>query len=197
MKRLKTNEFTPNNLLMDSRWRETTVTLLQLQKDEYLKPILSGAEIILDQMIEKIEELDSGFEWEIVRKPSEGYIFSWPNIPKKDETISKDSMPILFKWPRGLIHLFRILQDGLAGREKLIPDEIKNKISKVFSYANKSGLLIDKKLVLEFCGLLPEDNREDMLLNGLSIGNKWIDDIVYKNATKLKKDSSKNFIGNQ
>ncbi|WP_375767400.1 NACHT domain-containing protein [Archangium gephyra] len=118
-----------HDLLLDLRWREYTVALLQTGTTDAIKPLIEEATRLISDFAptqKRISNMD-GFGREL------GY-YDWNNVAT---------------------HLLALLQEGLGRRLDDIPAGLTDVIDKLLSARWEGGDLVDRVLVLRYGGLLP------------------------------------------
>jgi hypothetical protein len=124
-------------LLLDSRWREFTVTLIQSQPDE----------IVLRFSDEAAKQLDllTSLPIAVPLELGEGlYYFEWGNDAP-------------------LLHLLNLVNEGFSKRVELVPDNLRDAISRQLMPRWESGDLYDKLMVVRHGCLLPVNEYQRIL----------------------------------
>ena len=115
-------------LLLDSSMREYTVTLLQSQSPDIIKPILEEAEKILGEYKNNPIQVDEGF--------GDLTYFEWLNDPAT--------------------HVCEVLQAGMAARRHEVSTELKAAVRSVLQERWLGGDHFDRRMILEVGGMLPQ-----------------------------------------
>ena len=116
------------NLLLDNRWREFTVTLIQSQPEDVVKHLADEAE----QQINSLTPTPITINNEL----AEGHHH--------------------FDWQNGsLLHLLQLINEGFSKRPELVPDSLREAISLQLLPRWNDGDLYDKLMVIRHCCLLP------------------------------------------
>jgi hypothetical protein len=140
------------DLLVDSRWREYTVALLQSQDLSTLAGLLGDAEIQLSTFSDPATSRIS---------------FTHPTV---GELIYYDKVDDFLRY------LINILQEGLGQRLKDVPDSLKAAVYSAIHYRYELGDEVDRQRVLPSSGLLPQqkliDLLHDSLVHGSSLAKK-------------------------
>lgn len=123
-------------LLLESRWREFAVTLIQSQSDEVVKRFADEASRLFD---------------------------SFPQIPV---TVSPDLGDGLyyFEWDNGvLLHLLQLVNEGFSKRLELVSNNLREAISRQLLPRWEEGDLYDKLMVVRHGCLLPVSKYQEIL----------------------------------
>ncbi len=136
------------DLLIEPRWREYTVTLLQTRNFEEISGLLDCARLILmDRTSNQAQK-----------------IYSHPPLP---------SDLSYFDWTSEIaVPLLSLLQEGLARRLQDIPESLSSAISCFLTPRWQKGDTWDRCEVLRLGGLLPHDILVDYLVEVFSVGTK-------------------------
>jgi hypothetical protein len=163
-----------HQLLIDARWRETTVVLCQTQRIEELSPILAEAKLVLEEMIRHIPGL--------VQDPVE-YLKSTEGQfkPQKDQRMIEP-----FIWPVGALHVLGLLQEGFSGRLSEIPDDISLDAARLVLSAQVQGMLPDKKWGLEVAGVVPSLVLLYLVKTAFTSKSEWLKEVAYRQVSRLK-----------
>jgi hypothetical protein len=152
----------PRELLMDPRWREYTVALLQSESAEVLAPILQEASGLLARFTESQVLVPSlpGFGEEL------GY-YDW----KVDSEV----------------HLLGLLQEGFARRIDEIPDSLSIEIDRFLTSRWVKGDFHDRTMVLRLGGLLPQERLAKYLEFAVKKGTVELQDEAFQKIVFLRK----------
>ncbi len=120
----------PRPLLTDIRWREYTVTFLQTQPADALRPLCEEAALLLDEYARQQNRV-------AIRGEFGGHLhyYEWDDIPA--------------------IALLRLLQEGLARRRSELPRRLFDAVEAFLGPRWREGDFYDQCLVIELGGLLP------------------------------------------
>ncbi len=154
-------------LLSDARWRETAVTLLQIQPLKSILPTLLFAENAIKKIAISIPNLVS---------PKVNTRTYLATIKRKSEE---------FEWPKNLAFILEILSEGLGQRREEIPPSLKEIISRILLTIYCNSCIGDKKIVLSITGAATEDCIQGILEDSLKIGSSWLNNVTYKQAANL------------
>lgn len=151
-----------DQLLESGRWRETTVTLLQLQHEEATTPLVNEVARRLRQSradVASIENLKSRRH----EKPASA-----------------------FAWPRRSLHLLALLNDGFAYRSRdRVPSAILKDAGDILTAANRNGLINDRRAALEVAGVVPLPVLVDLVSSAFISGSWWLRQIAFTQISKL------------
>jgi hypothetical protein len=158
----------PRALITDARWRETAVTICQTQSVQNLEALLDDVRVVLSGMCDAIPRL----------APVEGS--AEPAIEIKRP----------FPWPRGALHLLKILEDGFARRPKDLPDIIRNLATHLLETATLTGTAIDRKLALEVVGSANSTTSLQLIRAAFESDSLWLKDTAYRQTAMLQSAST-------
>ena len=149
-------------LLINPRWRETTVVICQTQSAEIVIPIINVAWKLLDSCWEKI-------------------------LPQMQLVIDSETkeLPIEFPWPEGCLHLLDLLQDGFSNRLELLPDGLRNIAGTIVSLATLLGSLPHRVWALEVSGILGPSELLKVIRPAITNQSHFLSDIAFRQAAKL------------
>jgi hypothetical protein len=164
----------PTRILMDGRWRETAVTLFQTQ-DEALGPLLEQATVLLANMVTMLEPLDSNAN---NATASTGLGLT----PPPDEGIDR-STP--FAWPRGSLHLLRLLQDGLPIGSQRRSSELSLSSGQLIETGYERGQLYDRRWAIEVCLAANREMALKILRKAFQSGSGWLREAAYAQVGNL------------
>jgi hypothetical protein len=145
-------------LLLDSRWREFAVTLLQSQPASIVRMFTSEATLLITRLelplIPISSELGSNF-----------YYSEWAAQP--------------------LLHLLKLLNEGLARRLDDVPDALRAAIADQLIPRWLKGDLVDKLMILRHGCLLPAAQYQEILEWGMLSKIEVVQEACFKNAQYL------------
>jgi hypothetical protein len=150
------------DLLMNARWRETAVVMLQTQSDEVVTPLVRAAEVLLDGMIQSLGGADV--------------------LKVQDDTHPSPS-PV--EWPVGAIHLLGLLQAGLARRPAAATNALRHCAAQLLVYATARGTLLDRKWALEVAGIVSQAELLNLIQGAFNDGSSWLRDVAYRQVARL------------
>ena len=158
-------------LLLNGRWRETTVVIFQTQSSDVFSPILEEVQKLLSDMLEGLPDLiDNPVEFV---SNQANYYGAHPPSP--------------FASPDKLFHLLSLLQDGLTGRMKDLPDEIQTKAASFLLTASVRGTLSDRISSLKVAGVVSQPVLLWLLRNAFCGDSKELQKVAYQQAAHLNK----------
>ncbi len=135
-------------LLMESRWREYTVTLLQTGTVDDIRDLLISASAILEQ-----------------RAKQQCYCLC------EQSPLLTDS--VYYDWSSEIaIPILSLLQEGLAHRLKDVPEYLSSAVSKFLTPRWITGDGWDRCTVLYLGGLLPQETLIGYIVDAFSCGTK-------------------------
>lgn len=162
----------PERLLTDARWRETAVTMCQIQPQNLLTPLLQEARKQLTEMLASVPHL-----------------LEIPTVPIKQgkarRMMGEGNLPQPFPWPSGALHLINLLQSGFGARLPDLPDDIRLHGGRLLLTASLTGTLSDKKWGLEVAGVVPADVLPLLLRDAFAFASVWLEEVAYRQAARL------------
>lgn len=167
---------TPRQLLTDARWRETAVVMCQTQRWEALAPIIEQARQLFVEMMTSNPRL--------IQDPL-GYVRSMGAIDTSQHTTDNEVFPEPFAWPRGVLHILRLLQDGFNNRLGDLSEDIRSYSGSLVISANELGTISDKKWALEAAGVVPSPVLLWLLRNAFNSGSAWLGEVAYRQVARL------------
>jgi hypothetical protein len=150
------------DLLMNARWRETAVVMLQTQSDVVVASLVKAAEVLLAGMNQAL---------------------GGPALLK--ERADADQPPSPVDWPLGAIHLLGLLQAGLTRRPAAISDALRLSASSLIVYATAAGTLLDRRWALEVAGIVSQVELLKLIETAFNSGSGWLRDIAYRQVARL------------
>ncbi|HET6449573.1 MAG TPA: NACHT domain-containing protein, partial [Conexibacter sp.] len=151
-------------LLLNARWRETAVTMLQTQ-DAPADELLATATELLGTAADEVR--------------------SWQRT--RQSAVGKRSRRSAFPWPNGSLHLFGLLQDGLAPDDPRLPTELVAASSEILEAAVADGYVYDRKWAVESCGMADAVATGRLILAALRTPNDWVRDAAAKQLARLSR----------
>lgn len=148
--------------LLDARWRDYTVALLQIAPEESLHSLLAEAEHILkkslqdDVTIRVIGSLRAHFAY-----------YDW------DESRA--------------IHVLRILQDGLIDRKQILPLTLRQTIGRLLSPRWKYGDVEDRRNVIRYGALSPERSQILRIASAIKFGFPAYSAVAFQRIANLSR----------
>lgn len=160
-----------HQLLLNGRWRETTVVIFQTQSPDMFLPILEEAQKLLSGLLEGLPNL--------INNPA-GFV-------NNQTDFYSTHAPSPFARPNRLFHLLGLLQDGFVGRMKDLPEEIQTKAASFLLTASIRGTLSDKISSLKVAGVVPQPILLWLLRSAFSGDSKELKKVAYRQAARLSK----------
>ena len=155
---------TPNQLLLDARWRETAVVLCQTQSPEALSTLLKAADVLIKSFADAIESLNS-------RESNEGEV--------------KQNDYRRFQWPSHALHVMGLLQEGFGRRLNVLPTDLRSNVGNIVTMASKWGITADKKWALDVSGVVPPSVLTNILRRAFGDHSQVLKDSAYRQAARL------------
>jgi hypothetical protein len=164
---------TPERLLTDARWRETTVVLLQTQTGDRLATIVGEIERLLEREVAAIEaDLPDASHWRSTGS-------EWAT----DESLPNQVRE--FPWPPLALHLLSLLQSGYQGRASVAPPRLRELVGRVVFLATATGTLADRKWALEVAGISPSPILTRAIREAFMSHSRWLSEVAYRQAALL------------
>jgi hypothetical protein len=148
-------------LLLNARWRETAVTLLQTQEapaDE----LLATATQLLDTAADEVRA------WQRARS-----------------RLHQPAQRTAFPWPDDSLHLLGLLQAGLTTDDARLPARLVASSSAILDAAASEGLVYDRKWAVESCGTADGETTTRLMLAAFRTPNDWVRDAAGKQVARL------------
>jgi hypothetical protein len=149
-----------NDLLLNDKWREYTVTVLQTQPASVIVPILEGAKVILDS----ISSMDEYVAASGAGGANVGY----------------------FRWSSAIPSMLELLQEGMARRLDEVPEELSLAILKYLEHRWVVGEDYDRYSVIKYGGLLPHNKFIEYLFTAFSMSSPDLEGVAFRNSVFLR-----------
>jgi NACHT domain len=156
----------PEELLVDGRWRETAVTLCQMQ-DASVGGIVTEAERRMTQAAGAVAPVTAGDLKEALQGGR-------PGAQRED-----------FEWPAGSLHILGILQAGFGSRDDLLPTRLRLAASRVLVAAFAFGQIYDRKWALDVGGTADRAVFTSLVRGCFRSGSDWLRDAAYRQVARL------------
>jgi hypothetical protein len=155
------------NLLTDGHWRETAITILQIQDNEIAMPLLAAAEEIIRKTVHHTAQPDSA--------------------PASDQLETQDGEPRKhpFEWPPGLLHLLEVITIGSSRAPERIPAGIRTAAGEVLNQAWRYGRGHDQLWVLDVAVAAPDAITTAILTAALNSPSGLLRQAAYRHASWL------------
>lgn len=161
----KRGSVSEEELLTDWRWRETAVTLLQLQRDEAASLIEQAAKLLRAAAGE--DSLD----------------------PQQVAGIATGefalAMPTIVAWPAHIPHVLDILQSGTGGNPGELPEALRRDATIIVARAFANGDTADQKRALDVAGVVIREVVTGMLRAAFRSRSDWLHETAYKQTARL------------
>ncbi|HZH77834.1 MAG TPA: NACHT domain-containing protein [Archangium sp.] len=152
----------PRELLLDPRWREYTVALLQSEATNVISPLLEEASRLLAEVTEKQEPT--------------------PCLPGFGQGLG------YYEWNGDAeVHLLGLLQEGLARRIEELPAALSVEIEKLLMTRWMKGDFHDRSMVLRLGGLLPQERLAEYLEFAVKKGSLEFQEMAFQKIVFLRK----------
>jgi hypothetical protein len=158
-------------LLVDARWRETAVVLLQTANATDADAICAEATALLQERDKRYDKVPCCEQER--RTDSDDF--------NKTPAHNRDGI----RWSSGTLHILGILQAGFGGRAATIPESIKTLSAGLLGPAFQYGNLLDRKFALEVAGTLPQEALLEFIRSSLTIDSQWLNDVIYYQIARL------------
>lgn len=154
-----------NWLLLDGRWRETAVALLQTQQGEAVSALVREAGRILAQGVAAVEAVSDA---------------------AGRSSRAADEQPE-FAWPPGSLHLLDLLDAGLGGRPEDVPDDLRVTVSRLLRAAWASGRRHHQLWAVQGTLLAEVSTAEEILEESCTSKSLLLRNVAYRYAGRLPK----------
>jgi hypothetical protein len=152
----------PEALLTNGRWRETTVVLCQTQPLDTLISILVEAKRLVMLMRGPVEEAKG----------------------PQDSRGKLDGHPRGFVWPATSIHVLGLLQDASSGKRELIQG-FSDDAGIILLAANKCGNTLDRIWATEIAGVASDSVLLQLLRGSFRSQSRWLHGVAFRQAARL------------
>jgi hypothetical protein len=152
----------PRALLQDARWRETAVVICQTAQPSDLDPLFAEVMGILEE--------------------AQQYIAKLAHVSPQASSHNSASP---FAWPKGILHVLGILQDGFSARIQLVPQDLRIRAGQIVTVGFRQGDLLDQKYALSNAGMSPEPDLLELLRSGLGLSSQMINDVIFRQVARL------------
>lgn len=143
-------------LLIDGRWRETAVTLLQLQDGETSAELIKLAGSVI---------VAASAEVRLSSRPA-----SEPG----------------FAWPPGVLHVLGILDAASSGNRLDLDPDVVDALDFLLRAAWTGGGRFDRKWALESASLAGIEVRHRLVRDAFRSGSRWLRDVGYRVVSRLE-----------
>ncbi len=157
---------TVEQLLTDGRWRETAVTLLQLQAKDDLAPLLAAAEARLHETAADVA----------------GTLEPTAMLARQER-----SSPGPVEWPTGILHLLSLLQSGMSGRLGDLSVAVRDAAARILLKVWFTGTLADRKWALEVAGIVETDVMARFVGDSFSSRSRWLAETALRQVRRLER----------
>jgi len=154
------------SLLLDGRWRETAVTLLQTQETA-TPALLTAAGEVLAGAANAVPDVD---------------LDAWESSPVERGAA--------FAWPPGALHVLGLLQSGLLATNPVGPDVVQQAAARILTSAFRHGYRHDRKWAIEVCGVADADTRARLVRQAFRVESDWLRDATAWQVARLSHVSS-------
>ncbi|HZR39368.1 MAG TPA: NACHT domain-containing protein, partial [Ktedonobacteraceae bacterium] len=187
---------TARQLLTDARWRETAVTMCQMQAAEKLQALIAEAEQLLEQYCDTVEvslsppDLNQTTNQGAQNPSSAGMQTDEhdPVVPVEDKSGTNTAIQIRigFPWPKGALHLLGLLQDGFADHYRVLPPFLRQLAGWLIDTADRVGGTFDRKWALEVAGITPRKSLNALLHKAFTSNSQWFKDAAYRQVAHVR-----------
>ena len=152
------------DLLLDPRWRETTVVLLSAGPDSMSGSLLAAIAESLGGYVSDLEAAGIQY-WDDGRAPER-------NVD-------------VFPWPPMSLHILGLVQDAFADDPGRLHETLRATIAIILQSAFAYGRLADRNVGLEVAGALKDDALLPLLRTAIEFGSQILDDIAFRQARRI------------
>jgi hypothetical protein len=161
------------DLLTDGHWRETAITILQLQSAEAAAPLLDAARVLLHERI-GAQAGDNGLAGAMtlaVRESGDG-----PDAAPEPGT---------FAWPPGVLHVLELLAIGMSRAPGRIPEDIRAIIGSTLERAWRDGRRHERLWTLDVVLGAPESAMTEILTDAFASSSSLLREAAFRQAAWL------------
>lgn len=203
------NRVSAQDLLMNGRWRETSVVMFQTQGDQQTLALTDTVYQILVKLSNEFGKEFENFDNSVkvnqkIHLPRfklfslakwlfepftrsiekiQGYI--QVAVKAYESRYRQGGLNKPNDWPTGLYHLVSIIQDGFSGKTAQIPAQLQEIIDKILVYISKHGDLLDEKWCLELAGAASQEHLVKFITKGIWRNSRSTNQIAYRQVAKL------------
>lgn len=164
----------PQQLLLDARWRETTVVILQLKRHEIVSDIIQLAGDLIKKKTSHLPiKIESVVDFVTSQRP-------------EDESEWASEVEFDRNWPREVLHIFSILQDSLVRQRKDIPLLMAEYIDRISINQYVGAPRYEKLDILEVAGVCTEPILTWMIKHAFSTSSSVLQEAAYQQVGRLQ-----------
>jgi hypothetical protein len=161
-------EVSANTVLSDARWRETAVTLCQLQR-EFATPLVAEATAIL-RASESTTDLDLE---DMLTRVASGQVAS------PEEQVDDP-------WPPSSLETLGILQSGFASDPESLPTQLRELVGRVLIRVSWGGLTYDRAAAVGVVAVAPKPIFDAVIQGAFKSGSRVLTDEAYRQISRLR-----------
>jgi tetratricopeptide (TPR) repeat protein len=155
-------------LLTDWRWRETAITICQLQLPDRVELLLDAAQVLLEEAASDIPLLVESLE------PPADPLQVWTRTDNQ------------FGWPPIALHVLELLDTGFASRPEALPTPMREIAGRLMVTASTYGTIRDRKWALEVAGTGPHEVLLRLLDQAVQGRSAWLRGIALSQVARLR-----------
>jgi hypothetical protein len=155
-------------LLSDPRWRETAVTLCQLQRDS-AAPLLQRADEILSEAAESVPSLTAEQHAEMARGGCAA------SADQLDEP-----------WPTLTLEVLGILQAGFSSEPERLPVDVRQHAGRLLDHVFWRGLTYDRVAAVSVAAVAPSQTFDAIVRGAFKSGSQLLADQAYRQLARLR-----------
>jgi hypothetical protein len=159
-------EISSDMLLTDLRWRETAVTLCQLQRDS-ATALVERADEMLGAGVETLQA--------IAESEPNGIAGKAPGMPTEPEL-----------WPNSAIEVLTILQAGFSSDPERLPDGVRARAGLLLAHVFAHGFTYDRATAVSVAATAPRSTFDTIIRDAFTSGSQLLADEAYRQVSRLR-----------
>ncbi|GAA2720711.1 NACHT domain-containing protein [Cellulomonas aerilata] len=157
-----------STLLLEGNWRESAVTVLQLQD-----PGTALAAVLIAQARQSLQSMVHGLR-DYDREDGDSI-----------EAAYLESRFRRFTWPPLSRHLLSLLDEGLFRKHEILPDELRADAARLLTCVVVEGDAVDHKWALELLGTVEHKDRVWFVGRAFASGSGWLAGTAFRMVSRL------------
>lgn len=160
----------PRQLLTDMRWRETGVTILQLQPAS-ASALLEEAQRLLAEGASRLPALDERAQDALLRG--------------EYARMRRVTLGHAFQWPPHVLHVLDVLQSGVGAADPGMPQAVRDCAADLLSHAFAAGQIHDQRWALEVAAVADRATFTGMVRAAFRASSRWLREAAYQQVGRL------------
>ncbi|HEY8303845.1 MAG TPA: NACHT domain-containing protein [Solirubrobacteraceae bacterium] len=154
-------------LLLDPRWRETAVTLCQLQRDSAAPLVLRAGEILRE-----------GATAAVLKIPTEAELTTGRPAPPSEQLDDP--------WPDFTLEVLGILQAGFSSEPERVPVDVRESAGQLLAHVFLRGLTYDRATAVSVARVAPQPIFDAIIRGAFNSGSQVLADDAYRQVARLR-----------